>query len=482
MSLRAKLVAGLLAVLVTLVAVLSIAVVLRAERALVDVDRARFAAATQQLAEQLSYAVLAESDALLRPPLVAFALSPDLVEVTVRASDGRVLATQAGKGAPALAASGVASSGRASSGAGITAISPVKTRAGAPGDDTDELGRFGIGEGEPRVLGRVEATFSTAGSASVQEHLRRDIVVVSGALGALALALVGLIASSVVRRVRALADASARVAKGDLAAHIDARGRDELAALARDFNAMTTSLAAQRDQLETQGQALAERESLAAIGRATAVIAHELRNPLGILLGAAEVVGKPERPHEQRAQAAGIIADEVRRLSSRLDQLLAYARPRSPEKKALAVRALLEGARSRAQLPGGPAASLVIDVRAGDEVVLADEEHVAQILLNLLQNAAQAGAGAVELSVAPPAGQAAARALDVVVTDDGPGIAAEVRERLFQPFVTTRQRGAGLGLSASRRLARDNGGELRAEPSARGARFVLTLPMAGGEA
>ncbi|MBI1948428.1 MAG: HAMP domain-containing histidine kinase [Deltaproteobacteria bacterium] len=458
MSLRAKLLAGLLAVLVALVAVLSLAVVLRAQQALIDVDRARFAAATRQLAEQLAYPVLSESDALLRPPLEAFALSPDLVEVQVRAADGRVLATQRG---------------RATAGDRLTAAAEVKTRGHAPGEQPDELDPFGLADAEQRVVGRLEAVFSTAGSAAVQERLRRDIVVASGALGGVALLLVALIAASVARRVRALADASARVAKGELQTRVEVHGRDELAALARDFNAMTTALAGQRRQLDDAAHALAERESLAAIGRATAVIAHELRNPLGILLGAAEVVGKEERPAAQRAQAAGIIADEVRRLSSRLDQLLAYARPRAPERRPHDVRALLEGAKTRAQLPGGPAAAIDVVVVAGAERALVDEEHAAQVLLNLVQNAAQAGASRVELRA-----RTVGDVVEVVAADDGPGVAAEVRDRLFQPFVTTRQRGAGLGLSASRRLARDNGGELRVEPSPSGARFVLTLPRA----
>lgn len=458
MSLRAKLLAGLATVLAALVAVLTLAVVLRAQQALLDVDRARFAAASQQLAEQLAYPVLAESDALLRPPLEAFALSPDLVEVRVRATDGRVLATQRG---------------RATAEASLTSVVEVKTRAHAPGDSPDDIDPFGLAGAEPRVVGSIEAVFSTSSTAAVQQRLRRDIALSSVALGALALLLVALIAASVARRVRALADASALVAQGELALRVDERGQDELAALARDFNAMTTALAAQRDQLDDAAKALAERESLAAIGRATAVIAHELRNPLGILLGAAEVVSKEARPPAERAQAAGIIADEVRRLSGRLDQLLAYARPRAPERRAHKARALLESAKTRAQLPGGPAAGVEVTVQAGAELVLVDEEHAAQVLLNLVQNAAQAGAGRVELST-----RTGGELVEIVVADDGPGIAAEVAERLFQPFVTTRQRGAGLGLSASRRLARDNGGELKVEPVARGARLVLSLPRA----
>ena len=115
--------------------------------------------------------------------------------------------------------------------------------------------------------------------------------------------------------------------------------------------------------------------------------------------------------------------------------------------------------------------------------VLVDEGHAQQILLNLVQNAAQAGAQRVTLEMSRAHGRPR-----VVVVDDGPGIAPDMREQLFMPFATNKQRGTGLGLAASRRLARDNGGDLVHEASAAstsgastsgastsGARFVLSF-------
>jgi C4-dicarboxylate-specific signal transduction histidine kinase len=113
-------------------------------------------------------------------------------------------------------------------------------------------------------------------------------------------------------------------------------------------------------------------------------------------------------------------------------------------------------------------------VTAGGEAVraLADRQQTEQILWNLIANAAQAGAARVTLRVVAAGGRAR-----IDVEDDGPGVEPELRDhdRIFRPFVTTKQRGAGLGLAASRRMARDNGGDLRLEPSDEGAHFALEL-------
>jgi signal transduction histidine kinase len=258
-----------------------------------------------------------------------------------------------------------------------------------------------------------------------------------------------------------------------LAVRVDESGGDELAALGRDFNAMTASLGRQRVALEDAGHQLAEREALAAIGRATAVIAHELKNPLGILLGAAGIVANPARPEEARRQAGQIIDEEVRRLERTLRGLLEYARPRPPEKVAVDALALCRTAAERSTLPGAPAEGCAVGVSGSLAQALADASQVEQVLLNLIANAAQAGARKIAITV----GCASSR-VSVEVADDGPGIAAEIRDQLFRPFVTTKQRGAGLGLAGSRRMARDNGGDLRHLPSESGARFVLELAQA----
>ena len=484
-GLRARLVGAVVLVLVALLVSIASLVVVRSEQALADVDRARFAALTKQLAAQSGYGVLAEKPALLAPALDAFAASPDLVEVVVRGKDGRALDSRRG--------------GAAADRAGVVVVEERVATRGDFGDDEGELAAFGRQAAGPTDVGVVVATFSTAATARVQDRLRRDIVASFVVLGALGTALVLMLASSVVRRVRAVAAAAARVAAGDVDVRVDARRvADELGALAADFDAMTAALKAQRAQLDDAAAALAEREALAAIGRATAVLAHELRNPLGILLGAAEILGAPTRPDEQRRKAASIVVEETKRLSASLDALLAYARPRAPAVHATSALALARAVAERATRPGGPAEGRAVVVAGDDVRVKVDGELVSAALWNLVQNAAQAGAQRIAIEVAlrapshaaslavgsvagaarpsaPPAGSAHRRAR-IAVDDDGPGVPPDVEERVFLPFTTTKQRGAGLGLAAARRTARDHGGDLLLERARPGARFVLELP------
>lgn len=449
-----------LAVLVLVVAVggLATVVVKRSDSALHDVERARFEAAAAQLADTVSYGVLANSAALLNPALDAFAKNPDLAHVDVTGDGGALLSAREG---PAQHVEG---------GRDVVEVrARVVTRAAPPGDD-GELAAFGVADLKPRDVGEVRAVFSSQATADIQKRTRREIVLAALGLGLFGLLVSGALMTNVVRRVRRVADAAAKVRGGARDVVVVVDGADELTQLAADFNQMTRAL-------DDAAQALAERESLAAIGRATAVIAHELKNPLGIVLGAAQIVGNVNKPLEARALAAGIVEEEVRRLSRTLEDLLSYARPRAPEQRSVDVKVACEQAATRALHAGGPmhGKSVAVDAHssaagaARGAFAFVDEGHVQQILLNLVQNAAQAGAHHVTLRlVVEP---------DVVrvhVVDDGPGVAQDMREQLFMPFATNKQRGTGLGLAASRRLARDNGGDLEYVD---GARFVLTLPL-----
>ncbi|MFH0901913.1 MAG: ATP-binding protein [Pseudomonadota bacterium] len=462
LGLRSRLVAVLVVAAASLLAITTV-VVARSEAAVMEVERARFAALTHQLAKSAGYAVLARSGALLEPSLNAFAASPDLVWVGVYDDGGGLVAAtgeEAGRaGSPELL---------------IEVEEAVSTEGSLPGDDEGELGAFGIDTHEPRVVGCVKAVFSSRASKGILRRLRWGqyrVVALGSGVGIL---VVYLLASSIVKRTLAVTRAASRVAGGDLAVRLDDTGSDELAVLASDFNRMTESLEAQRKALGEAGAKLAERESLAAIGRATAVIAHELKNPLGILLCAAEIVAKGDRPEAARRKAGSIIEEEVRRLSHTLSSLLDYARPRPPSRNQVDALALCQEAGSRASSPGGPAEAIAVSVEGESAVVSVDRGQMEQVLLNLIANAAQAGARRVRISIR----RDEERAL-IVVDDDGSGIDPKIRDLLFRPFVTTKQRGAGLGLAASRRMARDNDGDLRLEQGEgeTGACFVLELPI-----
>ena len=460
-GLRAKLV-GVVAALLIVLAGAAWVIVVRAER---EVTRSRDAgrdALIAQVAGQLGYPVLARSTPLIQPILDPLGDNVELRALRVRDDKGAILVELEGPAA-------------GERGPGRDVTQPIVAR-GAPGDDDGELEAFGIAGGAPREVGVLEVTFSEAAATRARRAVRRQLLLVFALVGGAGVLLLVAGVGAVVRRTRALAAAAARVARGDLTVRVggaDGEGGDELAALARDFDAMTVALGEQRARLDDASQALAEREALAAIGRATAVIAHELKNPLGIVLGAADIVADPARGDVARGQAARIIGDEVRRLDRTLTGLLDHARPRAPTRTRHDALALARAAVTRATGAGGPADGLAVDVVGDPAWVLVDEAHAAQVLLNLLTNAAQAGARRVSVAVSTLGTR-----VRIEVADDGPGVPADVRARLFQPFVTTKQRGSGLGLAASRRITRDNGGDLVLDPAGPGARFQLELALA----
>lgn len=210
-----------------------------------------------------------------------------------------------------------------------------------------------------------------------------------------------------------------------------------------------------------------QAESLAQLGTLSAAVAHELRNPLAGIRGAIQVMASslpddaPHRPIMQKVER------EVDRLNALVTDLLTYARPRQPRAERLDLHALTMRA-----VP--LAAAGVTPVIEGTGTAIGDDDQVQQILINLLQNAVQAGAHRVRVDL---------RDGLIRVSDDGPGIPEEQADRVFEPFVTTKNRGTGLGLAISRRAASQMGGWLdlapRDDAPLPGACLRLTLPTNG---
>ena len=215
-----------------------------------------------------------------------------------------------------------------------------------------------------------------------------------------------------------------------------------------------------------QAQARAQQaESLARLGTLAANVAHEIRNPLSAISATLQVIGSSLTEDDRRKRIIGKVNEQVLRLDRLVTDLLGYARPASP---VLQLADLAEIAReAAAQSDAAP--EVLIE---GALVLRIDAQLVRQILINLLQNArAAAGPGAVVLRVGPgPV---------LEVRDEGPGVPAELTERIFEPFVTTKTRGTGLGLAISRKLAESMGASLRLieRPPGQGACFRLTFTL-----
>ncbi len=231
-----------------------------------------------------------------------------------------------------------------------------------------------------------------------------------------------------------------------------------------------------------RAQAEARRsERLAALGQLSAGLAHEIRNPLGVIKGSAETLNrKLENSNPLASELAGYISSEVNRVSGLITRFLDFARPLRPEVRPVQVTALIDQALD-AQAERWPGGKVTVqrDYQPGLPPVPLDENLCEQVFVNLVQNAyeamgAEGGTLHVEVSKALSNGRAG---VSVRLKDSGPGVPAEMREQIFNPFVTTKKTGVGLGLSIVSKIVDEHHGTIRLERAGEGgAGFVIFFP------
>ncbi len=256
-----------------------------------------------------------------------------------------------------------------------------------------------------------------------------------------------------------------RLARGDLETVIELDTKDEFAALAGQFNTMTRALARHQAQLVQQ-------EKLAAVGRLAAGVAHEINNPLGVILGYARLM--KERADGQLLDDLVVIEEEAVRTQHIVEGLLDLARPIAVSNDPVDLGSMCRevGERVAGSLPH-PAPRLTV---SGEGTVTGNEHALRQVLGNLLKNAMEAAGpdGTVQVRIE----QATEEEVCLCVEDSGPGLSEEMASRLFEPFFTTKARGTGLGLAVSRVILEAHGGRIEAANRAEGgARFMVTLPV-----
>ena len=227
-----------------------------------------------------------------------------------------------------------------------------------------------------------------------------------------------------------------------------------------------------RVRMEAQ---LREQATLVRLGEMAAVIAHEVKNPMAAIRGAIQVIGKRLAPGSREALVIGEIIARIDALNALVKDLLLFARPPQPRPASLDISAILS---ATAALVGQDAEHQNIRVAVTGAVppVMADAELLRIVFINLLLNSAHAmkGTGVITVSVSSAGGT-----VRVAVADTGPGIAPEIREKLFTPFVTTKSRGTGLGLSTVKRLLEAQGGIIEVEcPPTGGTIMTVCLPLA----
>lgn len=327
------------------------------------------------------------------------------------------------------------------------------TTRGFQGSD-GRLYKWGFAELEQSDL--ILAVLMPADFLSPLANLRRQLILYTGVAALLAAFLAALLAAGIVEPLERLSRVALRIQRGHMSEPVAPEGGVELGRLSRAMERMRQGIQQRDEQLRLM----------------LAQVAHEIRNPLGGLELFASAAGEAE-DSEERRRLTGRIRSEVSALNAIIDDFLAFARPMSAGHTTTDLRGPLREAAELVQGElGRNGGSLTVELPDSPLPARVDANHAKRATLNLLRNAAQV-ADHVSLRAWTERGEVV-----VSVADDGPGVPDAVRDRIFEPFVTDKEQGAGLGLAIVRKVAEANGGRVTLHRSgqdhdARGSEFRI---------
>ena len=237
-----------------------------------------------------------------------------------------------------------------------------------------------------------------------------------------------------------------------------------------------TRLHRQTQELLTAEEHLAEAQKISALGQLSASLAHEIKNPLASIRGTAEILRDDFPPGHPKHEFVEILAKESDRLHRTVDEILCFARPQAKGRnnREPLVRIVDRVQALLARQLKDKAITFSVSGDKIDQEPLVESDAMTQVLLNIILNAHDAvpvGGKINLLSQTAPGGYT------LTICDNGPGITTELREKIFEPFISAREGGTGLGLVISRKIIEAQGGTLTlAEPEDNGACFIIFLP------
>ncbi len=289
------------------------------------------------------------------------------------------------------------------------------------------------------------------------------------------------------------------VAAGDLNQAIRIDTTDEFSGMARSFNQMARSLRENKEELRKTYQRLVQKEKMAALGELTARIAHEIKNPLGIIKGSAQILIEGAEEPKVRTEVGGYIIDEVNRLNSKVHDLLNHARPKPANIQEVDLNEVLKQTIHlwESQRREKQDVKIITEFDRDIPPLLLDKEQIRQVALNMILNACEAmpDGGALRISTdwassvdRPGCSKEKAQGepgvlksdglVRVEFEDTGMGIPKENLQKIFDPFFTTKEKGTGIGLSTVYGIVENHKGKIEVESrEGEGSKFVLFFPV-----
>jgi two-component system NtrC family sensor kinase len=304
-----------------------------------------------------------------------------------------------------------------------------------------------------------------------------------------------IVANKISGPIRAMADAARKIAEGDYSQKVDITSDDETGFLANNFNTMVSELVRAHQELREWAETLERKveqrttelkamqahlvqsEKLAGVGKLAAGVAHEINNPLTCVLTNTSLILADLPPGDPRREDLQTVVDETLRCRKIVKGLLDFARQTKPQKQRLDLNKVADDVitlvRNQASFQ-----SIVLraELNSGIPMVFADADQMRQVVLNIILNAADAMPQGGEIRVRslfdPQINQVMLR-----ISDTGPGIPAEIQDKLFEPFFTTKKTGTGLGLAIAYGIMERHKGALKIESAlGHGTTIVVILP------
>jgi signal transduction histidine kinase len=309
-------------------------------------------------------------------------------------------------------------------------------------------------------IGKVRIYYSTSGINELISKLTYKFVLFSLCLTALAALLFYLISKPIVREVRELAATAKQVGRGDLELRATPGKIPEMRSLTLDFNSMLNHLNESREALDKVNRQVIQQKSLAELGKFSLMVAHEVKNPLGIINSSLYILKKELKIPDENLMVE-YIEDEIRRLNRLIEDFLMFARPNKPKFRQVNANEMLTSIVERFQIQKEKAPAVITaDIPNEKKNVIIDHDLITRGLSNIIKNGCDA---------AGQDGWVGVHAFScdekwvIEIADDGNGIEPGHLSRIFEPFFTTRSKGTGLGLAFASHVVKAHGGSIIAE-------------------
>lgn len=325
------------------------------------------------------------------------------------------------------------------------------------------------------IIGHVDVFYTVDGINAMLAEIKNIFYLLSAALVTLSLFLFVLISHYLVKPVGQLVTAARKVAQGDLALRVTPGNLPETRELAEAFNAMLDSLEESKRALEKASQEMVRQNTLAEMGKFSLMIAHEVKNPLGIIKSSLDIL-KQDHQLSSSDTIVGYMEDEIRRMNKLIEEFLEFARPATPNPRATDVNELLQECLTRVRLQQDLRGEFILHLPAEPCFLHVDPDLLTRVFSNIVKNGIEISNGAADIEVSTWADE---NWWFCSIQDSGPGIDPDDLPKIFEPFYTTRAKGSGLGLAFVSQVIKAHEGTITAgNREGGGASFTIRLPLA----